>query len=310
MNVAWSAVHLLRRPLSLALSLCGLCGCEAWLDVQSPQCKVDRDCVGLFGREFTCGDDGVCRAPSHDAGVDSGVHPKLPSRWACANEPPTDFVPDPDRSVTVRMDAVDVTTLRVPMNLVSKACNVGDVDCNAPVLSNVRPGTDGFLEYTVPYGFEGFLTFDAPGFVPSLSYANRPYLANLTTSGPALSSEDSLQDIGSHSGREIDPNDGVLIVEMRDCNDTAGDGVKFDAIGDQTPFYFDGALPARGLDATTVSNQIAANRESRAVGGFSNLPPGYVTVQARLATNDAPLGHLTVQVRAGSFTYIRLYAGS
>jgi hypothetical protein len=310
MNVATSAARLLRRPLCFALSICGLCGCEAWLDVQAAQCKVDRDCVGLFGREYTCGGDGVCVAPARDAGTDSGPHLQLPARWACAAEPAADFVPDPDRSVTVRMDAVDVNTLRVPMDLVSKACNVGDVDCASPLLSDVRPGDDGFLEYTVPYGFEGFLTFDAPGFVPSLSYANRPYLANLTTSGPALSSEDSLQDIGEHSGREIDPDDGVLIVEVRDCNDAAGDGVKFDPIGDQTPFYFDGALPARGLDATTVSNQIAAGRESRAVGGYSNLPPGYVTVQARLATNDAPIARLTVQVRPSTFTYIRLCAGS
>jgi hypothetical protein len=300
------------KRIALLLGICGVCGCEAWLEVDDPQCKSNQDCVGLFGREYTCNARGVCLAPSSpDAGGSSGPSkPLLPARWACVNEAPRDFVPDPDRTVTMRMDVVDVTTLRVPPALVAEACHPRDIECADPIANDLHPGADGFLEFVVPYGFEGFMGFTAPDFVPALLFSNRALIEDVTTSGPALSTITSLDDFASHSGRDIGAGTGLAIIEIRDCSDKAGDGVKFDPIGDETPFYFDGALPARGLSATTVSNLLGAGRESRAVGGFSNLSPGYATIQARIATNDVVVGRVTVQIRAGYITYVRLYAGS
>jgi hypothetical protein len=294
------------KRVGVLFGCCGLVGCSMWLEVDAPQCKVNQDCVGLFGRGYVCGEGGICSVP--DAGSDP-TKPQLPSRWQCANETPDGFVAKPDHNVVVRMDAVDLNTLRVPNDLIASACDPSDVTCSAPVISDVRPGSDGFLEFEVPYGFEGFLTFEAPGIVSSISWTNKPYLDTLTTSGPALLTTMSLDDLAEHAGHPIDPSMGVAILEMRDCVDAAGDGISLDPVADQEPFYFDGALPARGLPATMVSNLLGAGREARAVGGFSNLPPGYLSIQARLASNQAPIANVTIQIRPAQITYVRVYAG-
>ena len=307
-----SRFPLLQRS-GLCLALSGLLGCEVWLDVDVPQCKTNKDCVGLLGRGYTCATGGVCIAPdagntspSPDAG---GGQPQLPARWACVNDMKGDFVSDPDRTITVRMDAVDLNTLRVPPGLVSTACNPTDFGCDTPVVEDAQPGSDGFLEFELPYGWEGYLTFSAPDIVPALSMTNKPYLESQTTSGPALLTFKSQMELAEHAGNPLDPALGVVIFEVRDCNDTAGDGISFDPVGDEMPFYFDGALPARTLKATLISNLLAAGRESRAVAGFANLPPSYMSFQARLASNGMEIATVTAPIRAGEITYVRLFAG-
>jgi hypothetical protein len=299
------------RRFGLLLALPSLIGCEVWLDVENPQCKTTADCTALLGHNYTCGPGGVCLAPvTKDAGADPSK-PPLPVRWACAYDDPTTFIEAPDQTVTIRMDAVDLDTLKVPPGIALNACLPTDSDCSAPILSGVQPGSDGFFALTLPYGFEGYFIFTAPGFVPGLSFTNKAYIQDVSTSGPAMVSLSSLNDIADHAGDPIMDGTGVAIVEMRDCGDNAGDGVSFDPTDDQTAFYFDGALPARGLSATTLSNLLGAGRESRAVAGFSNLPaPGYSTLQARLPNNNVVVGHLTVQILPNYITYVKMYAGS
>jgi hypothetical protein len=286
-----------------------LTGCELWLNVDAPQCDKDSTCIGILGRGYTCGAAGVCVQPP--AEVDSGEPKKEhPPRWACIDTPAKGFVPDPDRMLSVRMDAVDFASLKVPPGVKATGCNPADVSCNEPIFKDVEPGSDGFFEFNLPYGFEGFFEFTAPNIVPSLLFRNRAYIDSVTTSGPALASQGLLMDIGKSSGRPIDPTTGVAILEIRDCFDAAGDGVEFDAIGDEGPFYFRGALPTRDGGGTTISNNLAAGREPRAVGGFSNLPVGPATFPIRLADTKDTVATVTLLIRAGYITYVRVYPGS
>ncbi len=300
----------------VSISLVGfvLASCQVWLDVDSPQCSSDKVCVSTFGAGSTC-KAGVCERPRRDesdAGpaIDANDElPALPARWACIREAKKDFIPDPDKTVKLRMDVVDVISMRVPAGLSAQACTPGDVECERPVAMDVKPGADGFLEFPLPYGFQGFITVQAPDYVPGLSYDNKPYTENVTTSGPAIITPAVLSVISANSGMSTDPNLGLAFVEIRDCNDAAGDGVRLEKIGDSTPFYFDGALPSRDLQLTAISNQLGAGRESRAVGGFSNLQSGYATMQATLPETGEIVSRLTVQVRTGHITYIRMRAG-
>jgi hypothetical protein len=297
------------KCVGVVVCAAALTGCELWLNVDAPQCDKDATCVGLLGHGYTCGTAGVCVPPATP--VDSG-EPKrvLPARWACIDTPAKTFVADPDRSLTVRMDAVDFATLKVPPGVKATACNPADVMCSAPIFSDAEPGSDGFFEFNLPYGFDGFLEFSAPNIVPSLLFRNRAYIDSVTTSGPALASNSLLMDIGKSSGRPIDPATGVAILEIRDCFDAAGDGVEFDPIDEEGPFYFRGALPTRDDGGTTISNNLAAGREPRAVGGFSNLTPGPVTFQIRLVTTKDLVATVTLLIRAGYITYVRVYPGS
>src|ERR1700742_4191913 len=58
----------------LLLTAAGLlAGCEAWLDVNDPQCRSDDTCVALLGDGATCGAGGVCVAKMvQDAAGDDG----------------------------------------------------------------------------------------------------------------------------------------------------------------------------------------------------------------------------------------------
>jgi hypothetical protein len=282
-------------------------GCEVWLNVDAQQCTHDEICVELLGSGAVCGSSGVCRrAPTSE---DMHAPAELPARWSCLRETPKDFIPDPDKTLKLRMDVVDVVSLKVPSGLVATACTPGDVECMRPVAQDVKPGSDGFLEFELPYGVEGFIKVEAPNYVPGLSYDSRPYTANVTTSGPAIVTPSVLSVIANNSGTPSDPDNGLVFLEVRDCNDAAGDGVKFDDVGDLSPFYFDGALPSRDLTATAISNQLGAGREPRALGGFSDLKPGYVTFQAKLPDTDDLVSRITVQVRSGHITYVRMHAG-
>ena len=300
------------QRLGLCLALCGLSACEVWLDVDAPQCKTNNDCVGLFGRDYTCGGSGVCVAPQ---AADGGTNkPDLPARWACANDMKGDFIDDPDKTVTIRMDAVDLNTLKVPEDIKAVACSPTDWDCGDPVLKDVMPGADGFFSFDLPYGFEGIIKFTAPNIVDSISKTNRPYLESVTTSGPAVLTLDARDDLANHAGHPIEPGTGVAILEIRDCADNAGDGINFDNLVqddgvEETPFYFDGALPSRTLTATTISNLLGAGREPRAVAGFSNLKPGFPSFTARLDSNKAEIAKIVVPIFEDTTTYVRVYAG-
>jgi hypothetical protein len=299
------------KLFSLSLMVVVLSGCQLWLSVDAPQCASDKVCQSVLGNDATCS-AGVCVRASEDvsdAGTDASNLPALPSRWACIRDPKKDFISDPDKTVKLRMDVVDVVSMQVPDGLIATACTPGDVECVRPVASDIKPGSDGFLEFSLPYGFQGFITVEAPDYVPGLSYDNRPYTESTTTSGPAIVTPAVLTAITNNSGSGDDPNLGLVFVEMRDCNDAAGDGVRFDAINDVSPFYFDGALPSRDLQATAISNQLGAGRESRAIGGFSGLPSGYTTLQATLPDTGEVVSRLTVQVRVGHITYVRMRAG-
>jgi hypothetical protein len=306
----------LLQSVSLCFALCHLAGCGAWLDVDVPQCNTSKDCVGLLGRGFTCNEAGVCVPPSASGtaveavtGSGSETKPQLPARWVCVNDKRGDFVANSDKTVKIRMDAVDLNTLRVPDGLVATACSPTDFGCDAPVIENAMPGSDGFFEFTLPYGWEGYLTFNAPNVVPGLLATNRAYLDSQTTSGPALLTVKAEQDLAEHAGYPLEPGTGVAIFEVRDCNDSPGDGVTFDPVADLVAFYFDGALPARTLTATMRSNLLAAGREARAVAGFANIPPSYTTFRARLASTGEEIASVTIPIRADTITYVRLYAG-
>jgi hypothetical protein len=281
-------------------------GCQVWLDVDEPQCKRDEACVALLGAGTRCGASGVCvQVLEQDAPQPS----ELPARWACLREPTKDFIPDPDRTLRLRMDVVDVVTLRVPEGLRADACMLSDVECAAPLFAQVTPGSDGFMEFELPYGFQGFIRLAAPNYIPALSYDSRPYTESLTTSGPAVITPGVLNAISTGGGSAADPERGLVFLEIRDCNDAAGDGVRIEDVGAEPPFYFEGALPARDLSATAISNQLGAGREPRAVGGFSNLQPGYTTFHAVLPQSGDSVSRVTVQVRAGHITYVRMRAG-
>ena len=281
-------------------------GCRLWIDVDDPQCKDDQTCVALLGEAATCGPDDVCRRASQLGTTADGVR-ALPGRWSCARAPAERVALDPSRSVRVRMDVVDISRLRVPPGLIGGACLADDADCTKPFVQNIAPGGDGFMELALPYAFQGYLRLEAPDYLPVLAYNTRPYTETTSTRGPPMIKQGALEVLAAASSSSA--SRGLALLDVRDCNDAAGEGVSFDDVDGQAAFYFEGAGPSPSLTQTVISNQLSAGREPRAMGGFSDLEPGATTFRVVLPESGEVVGRVTVAIRAGHITYVRLRAG-
>lgn len=287
-------------------------GCQLLLDVDSSQCERDADCVGLLGRGFMCGSNGICKRAPQKPASDADAGAMLAARWSCLDEEPA--TPPPLGSgdeVEVKFDVLDFTTLEPPEGLEVRACAPTDVACSDPLADGVEPDAEGFVTFELPYAFEGYYQLDAPGFLPALSYSNRALTEDAQFPGPLLVSPDALRDLASFGGESIDEKLGTVVLEVLDCDGGPGDGVALSMQDDaeQHPFYFEGALPDRQLNATVVTTALGRERAPRAVGGFSNVKPNYVTFEARLRKPERMVATFAASIRAGSITFIRLQAG-
>lgn len=291
-------------------------GCQLALDVEREQCSTDRDCVGLFGRSYVCTPERVCiEEVVIDAGSDSGGGPsQLPERWKCLDEPPRVIVPQAGRAISIRTAAVDFVTLNAPAGLVGRACSSRDVACDPPVLDGIMPDSEGYLRFSpLPHAWDGYLWLTAPDYVDTLVYSNRRYTEDEEMpEGPTLLKRRQLEQIAEGGGEMLDPEHGIVLISVRDCDNGAGDGVTLiqeDVDNQENAFYFEGTLPDRDRTTTIVSTQLTRTQAPLAVAGFSEVPQGYLTVLGIHAESGKEIGRVTVAVRSLTMSIAELHAG-
>lgn len=279
---------------------------------------IDNDCVGLLGRTFVCSDERVCidetdNAPAPPPAGDAGNLPPLPDNWACLREPPRMVIPQDGRTVNIRFAVTDFVQLTVPAGLTAKACESRDIDCENPVIDNVVPDSEGFIEFeNLPHGWRGYSVVSAPDYVDSLIFTNRPYTEDSMPDGPTVLTPDQLMDIAKGGNEDIDMTKGIAILTVYDCNGDAAPGVRFeqdDSANEEPAFYFSSTLPDRERPSTTITTQLTRSMVPLAVGGFSHIEPGYVTMVAILDETDDEVGRIIVQVRALTMTFVEINAG-
>ena len=297
-------------------------GCSLVLDVDGTQCDSDVDCVGLFGREYTCAASHVCveqqarvDTPEEDAGMptntpdaSTGLRPE----WECITGPRRTVIPQTNRAITIRFAVTDFVDLMSPPGLMGRACNATDVPCDKPVVEGITPDDEGYLVFGgLPHAWRGYLHITAPGYIDSLVFTNRPYTGDEMPEGPTLLTETSLRSISEGGGEMLDETKGVVLVAIYDCEGNAAEGVRLvqlDATSEERPFYFEGTLPDRDRDFTTISTQLTRSMAPLAVGGYSRVDVGYVTMIGMLETGDE-IGRVTVQVRPLTMSIAELNAG-
>jgi hypothetical protein len=291
------------------------------LDVQGQQCRSDGDCVGLFGRDYVCGEQHVCiedDSPAPGSGMQDagGSHSSTrPEGFECLDDPPRTVVAQIGRFVSLRFVVTDFVDLTVPSGLFGKACETRDVRCENPIegLDHVTPDPNGFLNFeNLPHGWRGYMQISAPMYVDSLVYSNRAYGEDAMTEGPTVLKPSQLNEIAMGGGEMIDMTKGIVILTAYDCEGHAAPGVRFeqdDAEATEVPFYFEGTLPDRERTTTIISTELTQSHAPLAAGGFSHITPGYVTFVAVLDETDEEIGRVTVQVRALNMTYAEIHAG-
>lgn len=294
-----------------------LAGCSVAIDVDDPQCTTNQDCVGLFGRSYVCTAESVCidgaAAPAPGDEPDDMETPELPDKWACLNDEPRMIVPQAGRTVRVRFAVTDFVELTVPEGLTANACNPTDIRCENPQIRDVEPDAEGFIEFeNLPHAWRGYTVLSAPGYVDSLVYTNRPYTEDSMPDGPTMLRPAALREIAEGGGEAIDMDKGIAIVTVYDCDGDPAPGVRFeqeDRNNVEPAFYFSGTLPDRERTTTTISTQLTRSMAPQAVGGFSHIEPGYVTLIAVLDETGQTVGRVTVQIRAFTMTFAEINAG-
>jgi hypothetical protein len=179
-----------------------------------------------------------------------------------------------------------VTELPLP-EVSARACQRIDVSCARPVAGPVTPAADGQLHLTLPSGFSGFLEITSPGIGPMLYFFGRPLRAFRQEVFLALDSVllDGLETISI----DTDPELGFIGVRTLDCLGAQSAGVRFSSDADGVPFASVDGLPILGQDVT----------HQEGFGGFLNVPPGIVALQAWEVSSGRSSGDASVVVRAG-----------
>jgi len=315
------ALGLIELALVLT-SAVGVHGCSLVLDVDGEQCTSDSDCVGLFGREFVCTEQRVCVAPTAgdgdgdgDSGMPVDAGNPLPPAWRCIEEAPRTVIARAGVFLTLRLAVTDFVTLMQPRDLVARACNGNDVNCGTPLLDNITPANDGLLEFEgLPHGWLGFIELEAPGFLQTLVFTNKPYTVDATPEGPTLLTLDSLRSIAEGGNEDVDETRGIVLLAVYDCDGNPAEGITLiqeergDA-GVETPFYFEGSLPDRDRDTTIISRRLTRSMNPLAVGGFSHIEKGYQNFTGIYAATGQPIGRVSVQVRPLTMSIAELHAG-
>jgi hypothetical protein len=180
-----------------------------------------------------------------------------------------------------------------------QACPKLDLTCGAFVTPVVKSDATGSAKLTIPAGFDGYLTINGgTATVPALWYFS-PFPTADGTYRVGLLSPASFQQIASAVGANIDPNAGHAINFAIDCTETYGNtaaGISFGSdktTGETKAFYLINAVPS--ITATST--------DSAGIGGFANLPTGFVTITATDQANGIKSGSVSTLIRAGTITY-------
>jgi hypothetical protein len=305
-----------------------LCGCSALLDVDGVQCESSVQCVerGL-GAECI---DHVCVAASSpspsiappvasdrcdtDSQCTLGATPRClngqcvstsdAERWLCEREQPGEE-PAAD-TVSFGFEALEFITGAPPVNLSIDACRISDVGCIDPVADFRADNPDGEVRLPLPVGFVGYLDIRGDGILPQLFYSSRPVREDSVGRWLPLVAPSTLTVLAGVAGVAVESGKGLLLIEAVDCAATPSGGIHFEAsAGDSQPFYIVNRLP--NFDVTVSVHDEEADM---AAGGFLNVRPGFVTVNARLGLEGPIVATFNAQVRADGVTVIELYAGA
>ena len=296
--------HLLLVALASSAALSG--ACSLILATDSVQCSSDADCVshGLLGS--TCSRS-VCVV------ADSGLADTAPDdtapadpKWGCIGHIPHSPAMDP--SVTVHEVArfIDLNLEKPIRGIGVKACPAFG-DCSTPYFTGTTDA-DGQIIEALPRYFSGYLDLSAPpgiDMVPALLYFGVPpdkdqLIVPPLASQPHMVARGDLDALYALIHAKNDPAVGAVISIATDCTGapTAGVSISVGTRGVDTVTYY--------TDSSKLPSDTRTETSERGECGFADLPPGTVTITATANTVSKKLGSFTVNIKAGTITYIAI----
>ena len=269
-----------RKQRDLRSARSGACG-RAWLLLTVVGCS-----------SFDGGSDVLL-----DAQLAAEVQPGTPgSDWSCLGGPqsaaPITLAENQNR-IIFSMQLVDFTSRLVPRTILSRACTLTDVECTQPVSDWVPVDDQGWADLMLFEGFVGYIENVGEGYVPGQMYVTEPLDDSRSLGYPVpMISTDSLAALAALFEVPLDLSLGLISVRSFDCQGVTAPGVSLQKPGAGVPWYFADGLPNISVDRTGEEG----------FGGFVNVPPGLVRVDAQTPTGMSIAGTHTFVVRPGWFS--------
>jgi hypothetical protein len=284
------------RRLAMMLALMGgvafVVGCSAVLGIES-----DRH---LF-QAIEAGDDtGV---PDGDTG-DTSIVDAAPSRWACLSDP----VPAPaSDTIQLKWFFSDVSSAKNGVGgkpIVGAeihACTKLDITCGIEAGLPGSGGTTddaGIVNVSVPGAFDGYYEVHANNFTPGI--LSRSEALSNESVNQGMADINLLGASASLAGLTQDPDLAIAIVSAADCVSGIADGVVIE-VGSPAPnesvVYFVNSLPSKSATETDKQTGSAI---------IFNVPPGTLTVSAKVASNQSPIRTVSALTRKDWITFVQI----
>jgi hypothetical protein len=214
-------------------------------------------------------------------------------RWACVGAVPMPSYPPGGAVSTVWVrelesgDVVPGAALRV--------CTLSDPACATPIDEGT---TDivGIWPLEIPTDTAFYFDVAIAGFVPTLFFEHvPPTVSHQRTLRPPL--EAWLTSALSTLDLPNDPDLAHLAVELFDCDEAAAAGVTVHLVEEEAAAHYwqDGVV-----DPSLVESS------SDGFATLHDLPPGAFHIEAVVAASGAVIARRSVELRAGSISFVRL----
>ena len=259
-------------------------GCSVLIDVDGKQCETNADCAslaassgGLECRQNLClaveagqGDGGAAGATSSD--------PLVCETRETSTEP----------TVKYSFAPIFAQAPSEPKPFSIKACLQLDLACEAPVFGPLDVNAGEPQDFEVPPGFTGYFEITNPDTLGGLLFMGRPVVQDTVGWNVTMPTPEVVAQLALATGKDVDPELGLILSVARDCDALALAGVTFTSTEESTSlgYYFVNSLPNTALTKTGTQGAV----------GYANVPIG-TAILSGMTESGTALGPVSLRVK-------------
>jgi hypothetical protein len=175
-------------------------------------------------------------------------------------------------SVVYSLRLVDIASGEPFTSAAVKVCGLADITCSSPLMDQMKPDADGWLDLPLTANFAGYLEIQSEGAVPYIFLLPDDGIRTMRDYPLVMIGLENFAALLSALRIQFDPTLGAIAVRAFDCQGAPAPGVVLESNSGGTPFYFENGLPNTAREQTDPDG----------LGGFIGSVPGVTLFQAEL----------------------------
>jgi hypothetical protein len=199
---------------------------------------------------------------------------ELGAEWSCLGLP-IDRTPAPGTPgalVVYSLRLVDLASGEPFTASTIRLCGLTDITCASPLMDQLKPDADGWIDVQLSANFLGYLEIESVGAVPYIFQLPDDGIRNMRDFPVVMIGLENFGALLSALGVQYDPTLGAIGLRSFDCQGAPAPGIALRTQGGGTPFYFDNGLP----------NTMRQQTDPGGLAGFIGSVPGVAVVESEL----------------------------